>query len=176
MERTLRIGHVDMSNAERHRPLITAGIDGISDSFKAASEAVIREERKKKRRLFANGLERLLYGERANWGRDRLHVLPAAKLPINKVRAPALVEDRPAVQDETDIVLGDAAKSAPDEVAAAFRQDCEAGIPEREANRWLSGEARGAGALQVSRGTFQRQRRQLYLVLIRRDKIGRAHV
>ena len=45
-----------MSNAKLLRQLIKAGIEGDSDSFKAASEAVIREEREKKHHLLANDL------------------------------------------------------------------------------------------------------------------------
>ena len=49
-----------MSNAKLLRQLIKAGIDGDTGSFKAASEAVIREEREKRHHLLANDLERLL--------------------------------------------------------------------------------------------------------------------
>ena len=82
-----------MSNAKLLRQLIKAGIEGDSDSFKAASEAVIREEREKKHHLLANDLERLLYGERSNAGRGHLRLLPAKELPINKDSGLALVED-----------------------------------------------------------------------------------
>ena len=81
-----------MSNAKLLRQLIKAGIEGDSDSFKAASEAVIREEREKKHHLLANDLERLLYGERSNAGRGHLRLLPAKELPINKDSGLALVE------------------------------------------------------------------------------------
>lgn len=44
------------------------------------------------------------------------------------------------------------------------------GMPERGTNRWLSGEARQAGALQVSRWAFQqRPRGQVYVVVTRQD-------
>lgn len=57
-----------------------------------------------------------------------------------------------------------------DEVSAAFRRNRDQGMPERGTNRWLSGEARQAGTLQVSRWTFQqRPRGQLYVVVTRQD-------
>ena len=43
-------------------------------------------------------------------------------------------------------------------------------MSERSNNRWLSGEARQAGTLQVSRWTFrQRPRGQLFIVVSRQD-------
>ena len=55
----------DMASGKLLRLLIKSGMQGDSDSFKAASEAVIREEREKKHHLLANDLERLLYGDRS---------------------------------------------------------------------------------------------------------------
>lgn len=57
-----------------------------------------------------------------------------------------------------------------EEVAAAFRRNRDEGLPERGNNRWLSGEARQAGTLQVSRWIFkQRPRGQLFIVVTRQD-------
>lgn len=57
-----------------------------------------------------------------------------------------------------------------DEVSAAFRRNRDQGMPERGTNRWLSGEARQAGTLQVSRWTFQqRPKGHLYVVVTRQD-------
>ena len=57
-----------------------------------------------------------------------------------------------------------------DEVAAAFQRNRDEGMSERGNNRWLSGEARQAGTLQVSRWTFrQRPRGQLFIVVTRQD-------
>lgn len=57
-----------------------------------------------------------------------------------------------------------------DEVATAFQHDRDEGMPERSYNRWLSGEARQAGTLQVSRWTFkQRPPGQLFIVVTRQD-------
>lgn len=56
------------------------------------------------------------------------------------------------------------------EVAAAFQSNRNQGLPERGTNRWLSGEARQAGTLQVSRWTFQqRPRGHVYVVVTRQD-------
>lgn len=57
-----------------------------------------------------------------------------------------------------------------DEVSAAFQRNRDEGMSERSNNRWLSGEARQAGTLQVSRWTFkQRPRGQLFIVVTRQD-------
>lgn len=57
-----------------------------------------------------------------------------------------------------------------DEVSAAFRQNRDHGILERATNRWLSGETRQAGTLQVSRWQFRkRPQGQLFLVVTRQD-------
>lgn len=57
-----------------------------------------------------------------------------------------------------------------DEVAAAFQRNRDEGMPERNTNRWLSGDARQAGTLQVSRWTFkQRPQGQLFIVVSRQD-------
>lgn len=111
-----------MSNAKLLRQLIKAGIAGDQGNFKAASEAIIREERDKKHHLLANDLERLLYGEWSTSGRGHPRLLPARDLPTNKDSGLALIEERPAVRDETDIVLGDAARSALDEVLMEHRR------------------------------------------------------
>ncbi len=111
-----------MSNAKLLRQLIKTGLDGDTDGFKVASEAVIREERDKKHHLLANDLERLLYGERSATGRGHLRLLQAKDLPINKDSGLTLVEERPVVRDETDIVLGDGAQSALDEVLMEHRR------------------------------------------------------
>ncbi len=56
------------------------------------------------------------------------------------------------------------------EVAAAFQRNRDEGMPERGNNRWLSGAARQAGTLQVSRWTFkQRPPGQLFIVVARQD-------
>ncbi|MBK6854952.1 MAG: S8 family peptidase [Burkholderiales bacterium] len=55
-------------------------------------------------------------------------------------------------------------------VAAAFQRNRDQGLPERGTNRWLSGEARQAGTLQVSRWRFlQRPQGQVYVVVTRQD-------
>lgn len=57
-----------------------------------------------------------------------------------------------------------------DEVAAAFQRNRDEGMPERGYNRWLSGVARQAGTLQVSRWTFkQRPPGNVFVVVTRQD-------
>ena len=60
-----------------------------------------------------------------------------------------------------------------DEVVAAFRRDREKGMAERGDNRWISGEKRSGGTLQVSRWRFGRrpQRRGLFVAVTRQDAL-----
>ncbi|MGD1826804.1 AAA ATPase central domain-containing protein [Chromobacterium violaceum] len=105
-----------MANAKLLRQLIRSGVQGDSASFRAASEAVIKEEREKNHHLLANDLERLLYGDQARAPNTvrKLHVVSA--LPTNKDNGLALLEERPVVREEKDIVLSDSAQSALDEI------------------------------------------------------------
>lgn len=111
-----------MANGKLLRQLIKSGVQGDTDSFKAASEAVIREERDKKHHLLANDLERLLYGDRSSTGHSHLKLLPVRELPINKDSGLPLLEERSAVRDERDIVLGDGAQSALNEILLEHRR------------------------------------------------------
>ena len=58
-----------------------------------------------------------------------------------------------------------------EEVSRAFQHNRAAGMPERANGRWISGEARQAGTLQVSRWTFWRRPREpkLFVVVTRQD-------
>lgn len=57
-----------------------------------------------------------------------------------------------------------------DAVAAAFQRNRDQGLSERDTNRWLSGDARQAGTLQVSRWRFQqRPQGHVYVVVTRQD-------
>ena len=60
-----------------------------------------------------------------------------------------------------------------EEVSRAFQHNRAEGMPERATGRWLSGESRQAGTLQVSRWTFrQRPREQkLFVVVTRQDAV-----
>lgn len=105
-----------MANAKLLRQLIRSGAQGDSASFRAASEAVIKEEREKNHHLLANDLERMLYGDQARAPNSarKLHV--ASALPTNKDNGLALLEERPVIREEKDIVLSDSAQSALDEI------------------------------------------------------------
>ncbi|WP_457670839.1 AAA family ATPase [Thiolapillus sp.] len=104
-----------MASGKLLRQLINAGVRGDSDEFRAASEAVIREERQKKHHLLANDLERLLYGEHqtsaVGAARGQL-----SELPTSKDNGLELLEIRPAVRQETDIVLAKTAQTALTEI------------------------------------------------------------
>jgi len=106
-----------MASGKLLRQLINAGVHGDSDEFRAASEAVIKEERQKKHHLLANDLERLLYGNYSGINKKSQHgrgVL--SELPSNKDNGLALLEVRPVVREEQDIVLSDDSRSALNEI------------------------------------------------------------
>jgi SpoVK/Ycf46/Vps4 family AAA+-type ATPase len=105
-----------MASGKLLRQLIKSGVQGDVAGFRAASEAVIKEEREKNHHLLANDLERLLYGGQTVAGRDirKLHSLPS--LPTNKDNGLALLEERAVVREEKDIILSDATQSALDEI------------------------------------------------------------
>ncbi|WP_137937702.1 ATP-binding protein [Chitinivorax sp. B] len=105
-----------MANAKLLRQLIRSGVQGDSASFRAASEAVIKEEREKNHHLLANDLERLLYGDQARAPNSVRKLRVVSALPTNKDNGLALLEERPVVREEKDIVLSDSAQSALDEI------------------------------------------------------------
>lgn len=112
-------GEIFMASGKLLRQLITTGVRGDSDGFRAASEAVIKEERQKKHHLLANDLERLLYGScnsAVTKNATRKGIL--SELPSNKDNGLALLEERPVVREETDIILAGDAQSAFDEIIA----------------------------------------------------------
>jgi len=104
-----------MASGKLLRQLIKTGVQGDSVNFRAASEAVIREERQKKHHLLANDLERLLYGEhsaaQSSYQRGVL-----SELPSNKENGLALLEERPVVREEKDIILSNKTQSALNEI------------------------------------------------------------
>jgi len=105
-----------MANGKLLRQLIKSGVQGDSAGFRAASEAVIKEEREKNHHLLANDLERLLYGDQATMGHGagKLHVV--ADLPTNKDNGLTLLEARLAIREEKDIILSDTTQSALEEI------------------------------------------------------------
>lgn len=105
-----------MATGKLLRQLIKSGTQGDTASFRSASEAVIKEEREKNHHLLANDLERLLYGDQSSFGNGsrKLHVV--ADLPANKDNGLPLLEARPVVREEKDIVLSDTTQSALDEI------------------------------------------------------------
>ena len=105
-----------MASGKLLRQLIKSGLQGDQESFRAASNAVISEERDKKHHLLANDLERLLYAEYGAPapGTRKLHL--AATVPTSKDSELALIEERPAMRDEKDIVLSDSTRSALEEI------------------------------------------------------------
>ena len=105
-----------MASGKILRQLVKAGVVGDATAFRQASEAVIQEERQKQHHLLANDLERLLYADRASMtpATRKLHL--AATLPTNKDNGLVLLEERPALREEKDIVLSDSTRSSLQEI------------------------------------------------------------
>lgn len=100
-----------MASGKILRQLVKAGASGDTDAFRQASEAIIREERQKQHHLLANDLERLLYGDQANLSPNARKLHKASEMPSNKDNGLALLEERPVVREEKDIVLSEATQS-----------------------------------------------------------------
>ena len=105
-----------MANGKLLRQLIKAGLQGDNASFRAASTEVISEERSKKHHLLANDLERLLYAEYGGPTPGARKLQLAAVVPTSKDNGLALVEERPAIREQKDIILSDTTGSALDDI------------------------------------------------------------
>ena len=84
-----------MANGKLLRQLIRSGLDGDVNDFRAASKAVIDEERGKNHHLLANDLERLLYGTETSKLGSQSHVKLTFAMPTNKESGLSLLELRP---------------------------------------------------------------------------------
>lgn len=105
-----------MANGKLLRQLISSGLQGDLSNFRAASEAVIAEEREKKHHLLANDLEKLMYGTQS-FSKPAFGSLSlASNMPANKDSGLSLLEMRSVIREQQDIVLSDAAKSALEEI------------------------------------------------------------
>ncbi len=98
------------------RQLIKSGALGDEVGFRAATEAVIREEREKKHHLLANDLERLLYGRSAATGKNSRSLQLVPRLPSNKDNGLDLLEVRPVVREEFDLILSDSTQTTLSEI------------------------------------------------------------
>src|SRR5258706_11211353 len=104
-----------MASGKLLRQLIRAGVEGNTEAFRQASEAVIGEEREKQHHLLANDLERLLYGRSSLPAGPAIRKLAEA-IPIDKERSLPLVEVREPVRGLSDIVLAEENRLLLDEV------------------------------------------------------------
>jgi len=105
-----------MASGKLLRQLIKYGARGDIESFRAAAEVAITEERQKRHHLLANDLERLLYGEHMALDSHLRALHPALELPrVNEGDLP-LLEERPVVREETDLVLSLATGKALEEI------------------------------------------------------------
>ena len=97
-----------MASGKLLRQLIKYGARGDVPSFRAAAEAAISEEREKQHHLLANDLERMLYADYMSLDSRLRELHPATELPRAKDGELPLLEERPVVREEHDIVLADA--------------------------------------------------------------------
>lgn len=102
-----------MANGKLLRQLVKAGVDGDSDAFRKASEAVISEERGKQHHLLANDLEKVLHGQVAS--SNKTTFLRFGAVPSDKERGLDLVDLRQPVREMNDLVVSDEIRSAIDE-------------------------------------------------------------
>ncbi len=105
-----------MANGKLLRQLIQSGLNADVGTFRAASEAVIAEERSKNHHLLANDLEKMLYGTQAQGLLSQSHLKLASTMPTNKDSGLSLLELRPAVREQRDIVLSNFAQSSLDDI------------------------------------------------------------
>lgn len=105
-----------MANGKLLRQLIRSGLEGDVGNFKAASEAVIAEERGKNHHLLANDLEKLLYGTQRGETISQSHMKLVSSMPANKDSGLPLLELRPTVREQRDIVLSSGAQSSLDDI------------------------------------------------------------
>lgn len=106
-----------MANGKLLRNLIKSGLQGDHESFRTASEAVIAEEREKKHHLLANDLEKLLYGESSRSEKSNPNYLTlVSNAPVSKDSGLSLLEMRPVVREEKDIVLSSSTTAALEEI------------------------------------------------------------
>ena len=87
------------------RQLVKYGARGDVVAFRGAAEAAISEERHKQHHLLANDLERLLYADHVVLDSRLRELYAAADLPRAAGGELPLLEERPVVREERDIVL-----------------------------------------------------------------------
>jgi SpoVK/Ycf46/Vps4 family AAA+-type ATPase len=101
-----------MASGKLLRQLIKYGARGDVVGFRSAAEAAISEEREKQHHLLANDLERLLYADHMSLDSRLRESHPAVELPRAKDGELPLLEERPVVREEDDIVLAETTRLA----------------------------------------------------------------
>ncbi len=102
-----------MASGKLLRQLIKTGAEGNYESFRQASQEVIREERAKKHHLLANDLEKILYGRtdatrkysialNENLPKDREHGIPLLQIkePARRIDDVVLSDENTSLIDE----------------------------------------------------------------------------
>ncbi len=94
-----------MASGKLLRQLVRYGATGDVRNFKVAAEAAIEEERQKQHHLLANDLERLLYAEHMSLDGGARLSEKLTELPRSGDNELPLLEQRPVVRDEADLIL-----------------------------------------------------------------------
>lgn len=105
-----------MASGKLLRQLIKSGLQGDQSTFRAASEAVISEEREKNHHLLANDLQKLLYGGHSTNGKHTFNLNSVAKFPANKDSGLSLLEERPVVREIHDLIVSSKTGDAINEI------------------------------------------------------------
>lgn len=96
-----------MASGKLLRQLVRYGASGDVHKFRAAAEAAIEEERQKQHHLLANDLERLLYAEHMSLDGNARVQQQLSQLPSSREGERPLLEQRPVVREEADIILAE---------------------------------------------------------------------
>jgi ATP-dependent 26S proteasome regulatory subunit len=94
-----------MASGKLLRQLIKYGARGDVTGFRSAAEEAINEERQKQHHLLANDLERLLYGDHMAVDSRIRELRHVGDLPRAGDSELPLLEERPVVREEDDLVL-----------------------------------------------------------------------
>src|SRR5688572_9311957 len=101
-----------MASGKLLRQLIKYGASGDVAGFRAAAEEAISEERQKQHHLLANDLERLLYRDHMVLDSKLRLLHPTTELPVAKDSDLPLLEERPVVREQDDMVLAEVTAKA----------------------------------------------------------------
>ena len=159
-----------MASGKLLRELISSGIEGDETAFRAASQAVIQDERHKRHHLLANDLERLLYGDQAGVRTRSIASQGLRELPTNADTGLPLLEERRVIREERDLVVSGPVREVLDGVIREYeRADCLRSYGLQPANRLLFRGPPGCGKTLAAEVLAHEL--SLPLVIVRLDSV-----